>query len=381
MKVISLFTGSGGLDIGFEAAGFDIQVAVEFAEYACNTLRLNRPNLKVMGPPDHSGDVSTITGSEILEYAGMKIGDVDMMVGGPPCQPFSMAAAQRFLRDDSKFKRTGYSDEKRGTLLLDYVRLIVELKPKAFLIENVPGIIDIDGGVQIKTIREELAAHGYKVADPYIVNMADLGIPQSRRRAIIVGNRLGVDFRFPTQTHGPSGLLYREYMSVAHALLSLDKATPNNDLRDHKEESVKRYEKLFFGQREKLGRVDRLDPFAPSKTIIAGGSNGGGRSHLHPFSPRTLSVRESARLQTYPDSYVFTGSIARQFTQVGNSVPPLFGEIIGRSVAEQLFGLSKRGKYRLSSYLDEKLSVKEAVKLLRNEHKDSRSYLYDSYSE
>ena len=107
----------------------------------------------------------------------------------------------------------------------------------------------------------------------------------------------------------------------------------NHLTREHTAESVLRYMELDYGQRDQLGRVDRLNPHMPSKTVIAGGTAGGGRSHLHPYSPRTLSVRESARLQTFPDDYLFVGPSARQFTQVGNAVPPL----LAFKVAEQIY--------------------------------------------
>ena len=112
----------------------------------------------------------------------------------------------------------------------------------------------------------------------------------------------------------------------------------NHEVREHKIESVLRYQVLDFGKRDKLGRVDRLHPFLPSKTVIAGGLSGGGRSHLHPWIPRTLSVRECARLQTFPDKYVFTGPIARQFTQVGNAVPPLLSYRLAESVRRSFYG-------------------------------------------
>jgi DNA (cytosine-5)-methyltransferase 1 len=111
----------------------------------------------------------------------------------------------------------------------------------------------------------------------------------------------------------------------------------NNETRDHKAESILRYMKLDYGQRDQLGRVDRLDPALPSKTVIAGGTKGGGRSHLHPEIPRTLSVRESARLQTFPEDFVFLGPTARQFTQVGNAVPPVLAAQIGISVLNSYF--------------------------------------------
>lgn len=111
----------------------------------------------------------------------------------------------------------------------------------------------------------------------------------------------------------------------------------NHITREHSAESISRYMQLSYGKRDQLGRVDRLDPTKPSKTIIAGGNKGGGRSHLHPYIPRTLSVRESARIQTFPDSYIFTGPVARQFTQVGNAVPPVLGAQLAKAIKESYF--------------------------------------------
>jgi hypothetical protein len=107
--------------------------------------------------------------------------------------------------------------------------------------------------------------------------------------------------------------------------------------RKHEAESIERYMRLGFGGRDKLGRVDRIDPFRPSKTIIAGGTGGGGRSHLHPYIPRTMSVRECARLQTFPDTYVFSGPVARQFTQVGNAVPPVLAYVMAKAIYESIY--------------------------------------------
>ena len=113
----------------------------------------------------------------------------------------------------------------------------------------------------------------------------------------------------------------------------------NHVTREHKAESVIRYIELKYGERDRLGRVDRLDPNLPAKTVIAGGSKGGGRSHLHPLIPRTLSVRESARLQTFPDSFIFCGSPARGFTQVGNAVPPLLALKLARALCTKIYGI------------------------------------------
>jgi len=115
------------------------------------------------------------------------------------------------------------------------------------------------------------------------------------------------------------------------------KGVENHVTREHSAGSVLRYMMLNYGERDKLGRVDRLDPNLPSKTVIAGGSSGGGRSHLHPYIPRTLSVRECARIQTFPDDYIFKGPVARQFTQVGNAVPPVLGSQLGTAIFKSFF--------------------------------------------
>ena len=134
---------------------------------------------------------------------------------------------------------------------------------------------------------------------------------------------------------------------------------PNHETRNHVESSIIRYRKLKFGERDQRGRVDRLDPRKPSKTVIAGGTGGGGRSHLHPFIARTLTVRECARLQTFDDEYIFKGSMSRQFTQVGNAVPPLLAEHIARHIKWQEFSQPANQPIHHGQYLchDEDLEI------------------------
>ena len=213
--------------------------------------------------------------------------------------------------------------------------MICEVKPKAFLIENVPGILSIDGGTGISVVYETLAAAGYTMSEPFVINARDYGVPQSRKRAFVIGTLNGVKVPPPTATHGG----HLPYVTVSEALLGASRLPLNNSEREHNETTIVRYSKMGFGEREKLGRVDRLDPSKPSKTIIAGGNKGGGRSHLHPYIPRTLTVRESARLQTFPDNYEFLGKNGRQFTLVGNAVPPLLGEVLARHIGALVFGL------------------------------------------
>ena len=377
MKTLSLFSGCGGLDIGFAAAGFKTSLAVDTLEPATSTFRLNKPRVRVFGPPDESGDIRDLTPKSLKAIADIEPEDLDMMIGGPPCQPFSVAAAQRFLSDDPRFKRVGFDSADKGQLIFDYVRLIKQMRPKAFLIENVPGILTLDGGSGIEQVYIELQKVGYTISDPFVLNAMNFGVPQSRIRAFVIGSLNGKRVHPPTPTHGPEeNLLQRRFVSVAQALYGLSNSLPNSEIRDHRPESVERYRRLLPGQREQLGRVDRLDPSRPSKTIIAGGSKGGGRSHLHPFEARTISVRECARLQTFPDDFEFFGSIGRQFTLVGNAVPPLLGEILARVIRRDIFGTASRGPLKLS--VPEVSQEKAEEWLLNTSRTRASRLLYDN---
>lgn len=329
IPVVSFFSGCGGLDLGFEAAGFEHFCLIEHMEIFCDTLRENR-DWEILGPPYTNGDVSQrrkLSGQ--LEKIGLKKNFNGVFIGGPPCQPFSIAANQRFSKNGDNFKRVGFEHSTNGNLLFDYVWYIEKYLPKAFLIENVSGLIDVDGGEQLAKVYKSLSKKGYTVHSPLKINAAHYGVPQQRERVFIVGYKGKKKF-VPPQPNSDT-------VSCIHALLDIDKDCPNHITRKHKANSVARYIKLDVGKRDKLGRVDRLDPSRPSKTVIAGGSSGGGRSHLHPYIPRTLSVRESARLQTFPDDYIFTGSSARQFTQVGNAVPPILGAQLAHAIYESFF--------------------------------------------
>jgi DNA (cytosine-5)-methyltransferase 1 len=338
-RVVSLFTGAGGIDLGFEAAGAKIMFSADNMPEACETIRFNFPKSFVYGPPLHDGEIAEVNQDTIYRSTGLGKGDIDILIAGPPCQPFSVAAAQRFLKSDSKFKRKGYECEDRGQLIFQALRIIQELLPRVFLIENVEGIATIDNGKSIKFIRDYLAKEGYNVTRPFTLDAMHYGVPQHRQRVFIVGNRGMSQFTVPDPEKYHQVWLCPSvpYHTVSQALLGFDYSLPNSDIRNHKEGSIERYKKLEYGQREPLGRVDRLDPLKPAKTVIAGGSRGGGRSHLHPFVARTLSVRECARLQTFPDTFVFFGKIGRQFTQVGNAVPPLLAEILAREILSQFF--------------------------------------------
>jgi DNA (cytosine-5)-methyltransferase 1 len=330
VPLVSFFTGCGGMDLGFERVGFENVAAFEYNEIFCRTLRKNRPSWKVFGPPFGSGDVSKY--DDVVEALEPLIETPfdGIFVGGPPCQPFSIAANQRFSRSGDNFKRVGFAHEKNGSLLFDYVKLVIHFRPKVFVVENVPGLRDLDGGAQLAAAIKLLEEAGYSVNKPTVLNAADYGVPQYRERLFVVGSRTNGEFKAP-QT--------KDHVGCGSVLNKLPNGLPNHETRSHKAGSIERYVRLNYGQRDQLGRVDRLDPTLPSKTVIAGGTNGGGRSHLHPEIPRTLSVRECARLQTFPDDYVFLGPTARQFTQVGNAVPPVLAATLATSLARAYFQL------------------------------------------
>ena len=328
---VSFFTGCGGVDLGFEAVGFEHRAAFEFDERFCKTLRKNRPDWHVFGPPTSAGDVSNVeeTMSELLGLINRNFDGV--FVGGPPCQPFSVAASQRFTKGGGNYKRVGFGHDIEGSLLFDYAAIIEYFRPKCFIIENVPGLSELDGGEQLGLMIERLERQGYAIQEPTIVNAANFGVPQFRERLFVIGVRGRNQFVFPRGSH---------FLIGCGSVLPRDQGEcQNTETRTHRLASVIRYSLLDYGQRDHLGRVDRLNPSLPSKTVIAGGISGGGRSHLHPEIPRTLSVRECARLQTFPDDYVFVGPTARQFTQVGNAVPPVLAAQIAEAVAEAVFGI------------------------------------------
>ncbi len=187
-SVISLFSGAGGLDIGFENAGFSIAVAVEIDSSCCDTLKTNRPNLPVINK-----NITDVTSEEILTAAKLRPLEAALVIGGPPCQSFSLAGLRKGL------------DDERGKLLFEFVRIVRETLPFGFVLENVKGLTNWDSGTALKLLIEELSkpieyngtTYTYTIAEPKILNAVDYGVPQYRERLILVGNRKGLDFIYP----------------------------------------------------------------------------------------------------------------------------------------------------------------------------------------
>ncbi len=193
-KIISLFSGAGGMDIGFEMAGFETVVAVEYDISCCETLKKNRPNLSVI-----HGDITLISTDEILKAGGLKPTEAAVVIGGPPCQSFSLAG-----------KRMGLNDP-RGKLVLEFIRVVKESLPMVFVMENVRGMVNWQDGKAIDAIMNEISKpiifegkeYIYKV-NKAILNAVDYGVPQYRERVFIVGNRINKTFEFPEPTHSNS---------------------------------------------------------------------------------------------------------------------------------------------------------------------------------
>lgn len=332
IKHLSLFAGCGGIDLGFQWAGFETVAGVEIKQFACDTLKKNHPDIKVFGPPEFDGDVREFNSSVLKSLVGDV--EIDVISGGPPCQPFSVAASQRFFKDDDRYKRKGDQDNEKGNLLPEYIRIINELRPKVFVIENVAALISWNDG---KFLSESLKALNpeYVYSVPSAVHAHKFGVPQYRERMIIVGTR--IKNKYPL--FDDNTVMLDKVFSVDDALESFPENPLNHQLRAHTPETIERYKKLSFGERDHKGRVDRLDPKSPAKTVIAGGENGGGRSHLHPYLPRTTSPRECARFQTFPDDFELCGTMSRQFTQIGNAVPPLLAYFIATYIKKYIFDI------------------------------------------
>lgn len=301
MKVVSLFSGAGGLDLGFTMAGHEIIWANDLYEDAVATYREN------LGDHIVCKDISKIDTDDIP--------DCDIVIGGFPCQGFSVANTKRHEQDE------------RNVLYKQLIRVISAKKPKFFLAENVKGILSLGRGKVIDMIMDDFSNIGYRVKKQ-VLNAADYGVPQTRQRVIIVGVRNDVDFDFeyPTPTHNVDGLDgLKKWVSVGEALRDIPDPDMPNSILNHE---YSKYKLSFTGY---LGhRV--IDPNKPAPTVTARGDDKGGVVILpHPSNERRMSCRELATVQSFPLSYHFCGNCSSVYRQIGNAVPPLLGYAVARA--------------------------------------------------
>lgn len=307
MKIVSLFSGAGGLDLGLIQAGHEIIWANDFDADAVETYRRN------IGAEIVLGDICDIPSNEIPEC--------DVVVGGFPCQGFSQANMLRFEEDE------------RNRLYLEFLRIVRDLQPMYFLAENVRGILSLAGGRAIEKIQSDFARAGYRV-DKRLFNVADFGVPQMRKRVIIAGTRADLPERlnyvYPEATHADPvkakklGLL--PWISISLALAHIPEPTESHDFTNHVFSRYKVTNRNFTGHR-------RTDPDKPSPTILARGNGKGGVCAIqHPLNHRRMSIREQATIQTFPEDFEFTGRLNSAYRQVGNAVPVAFGRCLGEQL-------------------------------------------------
>lgn len=357
---VDLFCGAGGLSAGLEMAGFDVLAGNDLFDAAGKTFEATHPQARFFGQPIQ--DLDTI---ELLKEIGLQRGELTVLVGGPPCQAYSVYNHQRGMHDE------------RSQLFREYLRVVEGLFPEWIVMENVAGIFSIAGGEAVHAIETELRALGYNV-EYQIVRAEQYGVPQERRRVVFIGNRIGAPIRHPAPTHGP-GL--KPLITIRDAISDLPILENGEDggVQSYASEAQCAYQKTLRGNATsvtchvapRLGKVniDRLAHIPPGGSwrdipfdLLPAGMKRAKRSdhtkrygrmtwdsqactiltkcdihwgaYLHPDQDRAISVREAARLQSFPDSFVFAGSKTDQYVQVGNAVPPLLGKAIGEVLIE-----------------------------------------------
>ncbi len=334
---IELFAGAGGLALGFESAGFEHVMLNEFDKHACETLRRNRPGWNVV-----EGDIASI---DFTSYKNQ----VDVITGGFPCQAFSYAG-----------KKRGFEDT-RGTLFYEFARCVKEVQPKIFVAENVKGLLTHDKGKTINTILEVFSELGYTIIPPKILQAMYYKVPQKRERLFIIGIRHDIkhhalSFSFPSP--------YKKVLTVADAFLKGELYDSDVPLSDGVQYNQKKIDVMklipeggywkdlpieiqkeymggsFFLGGGKTGLARRLSMKAPSLTIVCSPAMKQ-TERCHPIETRPLTIRESARIQTFPDDWTFVGSKASVYKQIGNAVPVNLAAAVAKRIVVLLNVISE----------------------------------------
>lgn len=342
-SVIDLFSGAGGLSLGFERAGFDVLLGIDNDPKALETFEKNHIGAKVI-----CGDITKISYSDDIKSV---LGDreIDVIIGGPPCQGMSLSGPRQF-------------EDPRNKLYLSYIRLVDEIKPKAFVIENVPGLVSLFGGQIKDNIMRIFKEMGYNIQYK-IMTASDYGVPQKRRRVVFVGTKKG-SFEYPKEEAmqvtcemalsdlpplidclGEESMSYnKEPQNEYQIMMRENSKCVRNHIAANHSERVKNIISMvpaggnYKDLPEELQKTrnfhvawTRFPKDKPAPTIDTGH-----RHHFHYEYNRVPTVRESARIQSFPDDFIFYGNKTQQFRQVGNAVPPLMAQKIAEQIIEML---------------------------------------------
>lgn len=330
-KVVDLFSGAGGFLLGFENKGFEIVFSTDIDEDCGEVHMVNRPDI-----PFVCADIRTLSNDQLDTY--LKGQQIDVLIGGPPCQGFS-TIGNRVSSDPARRKKY----DPRNDLFKEYIRILNHIQPKIFVMENVKGIKTRDKGVIFEEIKRTFEETGYEFKC-VTLNAADYGVPQYRERVFFFGTKIGIALDEPQATYGENLLRYQTVLSAIGDLADQGEEIPNHVPLKHGEINVRRYQMIPEGgrlpeenlppelYRKNFGNTfKRLDRNKPSLTMVPGHN----AFPIHPWLDRSLTVREAARIQTFPDNYLFCGRRDKQCMQVGNAVPVKLAE----AWAEQIKGV------------------------------------------
>jgi len=334
--VVELFAGAGGLALGLEKAGFITKGLIENNKWAVETLKKNRKNWNIIAE-----DIRIVSKNGIKKYLKDNK-PIDLLSGGYPCQTFSYAGNKQGLED------------VRGTLFYDYAEILKQLKPKMFLAENVKGLVSHDKGRTLKIMLEVFKFVGYHV-QYMVLNSLNYGVAQKRERIIIIGtrkdlyNNIKEIYKFPESL--PYTLTLRDVLKNVPKSVSgtysenkkkiLELVPPGGCWRNLPEEIAKDYMgKSFYLGGGKTGIARRLSWNEPGLTVLCSPSQKQ-TERCHPDETRPFTVRENARIQSFPDDWIFEGPITAKYKQIGNAVPVEFAKHIGLSIKKYLIKLEE----------------------------------------
>ena len=343
---LDLFAGGGGLSTGLTNAGFDVVAAVERDPCLAAIHEANHPATHHFSGA--AGDVNLITGPQVMDATGLSRGDLDLISAGPPCQGFSLQGKRQ-------------PADIRNQLWQQVVRLTRSLRPRRVLIENVPGLLSLEGGAFHQAITGTLEKSGYGV-DTWQLNAADFGAPQSRQRLFMVATRngeaapeepvpacvkvstWGAIHDLPKLNRDPEaaiGSVATRYARAARtdyarALRADDEAVTYCEATVHGESILGKIKPLRWGDRDPSSRHRRLHPQRPAYTLLAGSKTITACRPIHPYQDRVITVREGARLAGYPDNYQFGSRMSTSWVAIGNSVPPPLGRAVGGAIVRSL---------------------------------------------